>query len=193
MRFRATELAGAMLVGIEPQTDARGFFARTWCAREFAAQGLPAQFVQASLSRNTRRGTVRGLHLQLPPSQEGKLVSCLAGAIYDVIVDLRPESPTFLRHIGFELSADTHEALYIPPLLAHGFQTLADDTEVLYQMSDYFAPALAFGVRWNDPAFAIAWPIATASAILPRDAECADFDAAAWRRRVEAARGGVAG
>jgi dTDP-4-dehydrorhamnose 3,5-epimerase len=189
MRFLPTPLAGAKVVGIEPQADARGFFARTWCAREFAAEGLPEQFVQASISRNTRRGTVRGLHLQLPPSREGKLVSCIAGAIHDVIVDLRPESPTFLRHHAIELSAETHQALYIPPLVAHGFQTLADDTEVLYLMSDYFAPQLGCGVRWNDPAFAIAWPMATASSIAARDAEYPDFDAAAWRRRIAAARG----
>jgi dTDP-4-dehydrorhamnose 3,5-epimerase len=188
MRFVPTGLAGAMVVGIEPLSDARGFFARTWCAREFSAQGLPAQFVQASISRNTRRGTVRGLHLQLPPSQEGKLVSCIAGAIHDVIVDLRPESPTFLRHFGVELSADTHQALYIPPLLAHGFQTLADHTEVLYLMTDYFTSELACGVRWNDPAFAIKWPMTSASAILPRDADYPDFDATAWRRRIAAAR-----
>ncbi|HLY53889.1 MAG TPA: dTDP-4-dehydrorhamnose 3,5-epimerase family protein [Steroidobacteraceae bacterium] len=189
MQFLPTRLAGAVVVRIEPQADARGFFARAWCAREFAAHGMPAQFVQASISRNTRRGTVRGLHLQLPPSQEGKLVSCIAGSIHDVIVDLRPDSPTFLGHFGLELSAATHQALYIPPLVAHGFQTLADDTEVLYLMTDYFAPELGFGVRWNDPAFAISWPMASASAILPRDAGYPDFDAAAWRGRLAAARG----
>jgi len=190
MRFLPTPLAGATVLGIEPQVDARGFFARTWCAREFAAQGLPVQFVQTSISRNNRRGTVRGLHLQLPPSQEGKLVSCISGAVHDVIVDLRPESPTFLGHFAIELSADTHQALYIPPLLAHGFQTLRDDTEVLYLMTDYFAPELAWGVRWNDPAFAIGWPMTPPSAILSRDADYPDFDTAAWRRRIAAADGG---
>lgn len=185
MRFHETGIAGAVMVSIEPHADARGYFARTWCAREFAAHGLPARFVQASLSRNTRRGTLRGLHLQLPPSEEGKLVSCITGAIHDVVVDLRPGSPTFLRHFGVELSAERHDALYIPPGLAHGFQTLADGTEVLYQMTDYFAPELAFGVRWSDPAFAIAWPIATPTAILERDAGYDDFDVSAYRRRLE--------
>jgi dTDP-4-dehydrorhamnose 3,5-epimerase len=192
LRFSETGLGGALRVSIEPQSDARGFFARTWCAREFAARGLAAQFVQASLSRNSRRGTVRGLHLQLPPSVEGKLVSCLAGAIYDVIVDLRPESATFLKHFGLELSAASHEALYIPSGFAHGFQTLADGAEVFYQMTDYFAPALACGVRWNDPAFAIHWPQPVASVISPRDAAYPDFDAAEWRRRVAAARAAAA-
>jgi dTDP-4-dehydrorhamnose 3,5-epimerase len=193
MQFRPTRIAGAMVVGIEPHSDARGFFARTWCAREFAAQGLPAQFVQASISRNTRLGTVRGLHLQLPPSQEGKLVSCIAGAMHDVIVDLRPDSATFLGHVAIELNAATHEALYIPPLVAHGFQTLADDTEVLYLMTDYFAPQLGWGVRWNDPAFAIDWPMASVSVIAPRDAGYPDFDADAWRDRLGAAHGNEAG
>ena len=187
MRFQPTALAGAVLVGIEPQADARGFFARTWCAREFAAHGLPVQFVQSSISYSVRRGTLRGMHVQLPPSQEGKLVSCLAGAIHDVIVDLRPDSPTFLRHFGVELSAASHEALYIPPLMAHGFQTLADDAEVLYLMTDYFAPQLSCGARWNDPAFAIAWPLEAPSAMLPRDAAYPDFDPAAWRRRIAGA------
>jgi len=188
LRYRETGLTGAVLVGIEPRADERGFFARTWCAREFAAQGLPAQFVQASLSRNTLRGTVRGLHLQLPPSAEEKLVSCIGGAVYDVIVDLRPESPTFLRHTGLELSAESHEALYIPRGFAHGFQTLVDGTEVFYQMTDYFAPELAYGVRWNDPAFAISWPLPTASVISPRDAGYPDFDAGEYRRRLAATR-----
>lgn len=186
MRFSDTGIAGAVLVDLEPHADARGYFARTWCAREFAAHGLPAQFVQASLSRNTHRATVRGLHLQLPPSREGKLVSCIAGAIYDVLVDLRPDSPSFLRHFGVELTADSHRGLYIPPLCAHGFQTLVDGAEVLYQMTDYFAPELGFGARWDDPAFGIRWPIATAGAIAARDAGYPDFDAAAYRERLGA-------
>lgn len=188
MRFRPAGIEGARVISLEPHGDERGFFARTWCAREFAAEGLPAGFVQSSISRNTRRGTVRGMHLQLPPSRESKLVSCIAGALHDVIIDLRPESPTFLRHFAVELSAANHEALLIPPLVAHGFQTLADETEVLYLMTDYFAPQLAFGVRWDDPAFAIAWPVSPPCAILPRDAGYPDFDAAAWQRRVGTAR-----
>jgi dTDP-4-dehydrorhamnose 3,5-epimerase len=193
VRFTATALAGAVLVDIEPHSDERGFFARTFCAREFAAAGLPAQFVQMSVSHNTRRGTLRGLHLQQPPSQEGKLVSCRSGAILDVVVDLRPGSPTFLGHFAVELTAASQRALYIPPLLAHGFQTLADDTEVLYLMSDFFDPGLACGLRWNDPALAIRWPIAPPTVIVARDAAYPDFDVAAWRARIGAGRGAGSG
>ena len=159
MKFRETPLSGAFVVDIEPHLDERGFFARTWCSQEFAAQGLEHALVQVSISRNARRGTVRGMHLQLPPSRESKLVRCTRGSIYDVIIDLRPESPTYLRHFALELQAQASNALYIPPLVAHGFQTLADDTEVLYQMTDTHAPELVYGVRWNDPAFAIGWPL----------------------------------
>lgn len=191
MRFDPTPLSGAFIVEIEPYPDVRGFFARTWCSREFAGQGLPPQIVQTSISHNTRRGTVRGMHLQLPPSTEGKLVSCLRGAIYDAIVDLRPDSPTYQRHFGIKLTAAKHDALYIPPLMAHGFQTLAEGTEVLYQMTDYFNSELAFGVRWNDPAFAVRWPIEDAAVILARDDAYPDFDAAQYERRLQAARSSV--
>lgn len=188
MKFRATPLAGAFTVAIEPQADRRGYFARTWCSREFAAHGLPAQIVQTSVSRNLRRGTLRGMHLQLPPSQEGKLVSCLRGAIHDVIIDMRPQSPTYLQHFALELTAETHDALYVPPLMAHGFQTLEDGVEVLYQMSDFFAAELAFGMRWNDPAFKIRWPIGEDIVILPRDATYPDFLNRQYEQCLEAAR-----
>ncbi|MBS0366457.1 MAG: dTDP-4-dehydrorhamnose 3,5-epimerase family protein [Proteobacteria bacterium] len=187
MQFRDTPLAGALLVELTPHSDARGFFARTWCAREFAGRGLPGQLVQSSLSHNRRRGTVRGMHLQLPPSQEAKLITCVQGAILDVIVDLRPQSPTFLRHFAVQLDAATCTSLFVPPLMAHGFQTLVDDSRVQYQMSDYHAPQLACGWRWNDPAFAIRWPLTDAVVILPRDATYADFDEAAWRQRLAGA------
>ncbi len=180
MRFVATPLAGAFVVEIEAQADTRGFFARMWCADEFAAHGLQNACVQTSISRNERRGTVRGMHVQLPPSQEAKLVRAMRGALYDVIIDLRPGSPTYLQHFGVELSAQSHNALYIPAAFAHGFQTLADETEVHYQMSDYYAPELAYGIRWTDPAFGIAWPQAQAGAIHPRDAQYPDFDRAAY-------------
>jgi dTDP-4-dehydrorhamnose 3,5-epimerase len=186
VRFSETPLEGASLVEIEPHEDLRGFFTRTWCAREFAQPGLPSQLVQASLSLNLRRGTVRGMHLQLPPSREGKLVSCIRGRIYDVIVDLRPQSPTYLQHFGVELSAATHAALYIPPTVLHGFQTLDDDTEVFYQMTDFHAEQLAFGGRWNDPAFRIRWPIERDIVILPRDAAYPDFDRESYERHVRA-------
>jgi dTDP-4-dehydrorhamnose 3,5-epimerase len=188
VKFRATTLPGAFVVDIEPHEDLRGYFARSWCSREFAAHGLPPQIVQTNISRNMRRGTVRGMHLQLPPSREGKLVSCLRGAICDVIIDLRPHSPTYLRHFGVELTAAAHDALYVPPLVAHGFQTLADETEVLYQMTDYFSGELAYGVRWNDATFGIRWPIQDGIVILPRDADFPDFEPAAYEGRVNAAR-----
>jgi dTDP-4-dehydrorhamnose 3,5-epimerase len=189
VKFRATPLAGAFIVAIEPQADMRGYFARTWCSREFAAQGLPAQIVQTSVSRNLRRGTVRGMHMQLPPSREGKLVSCLRGAIHDVIIDMRPQSPTYLRHFAIDLNDETHDALYVPPLLAHGFQTLEDGTELLYQMSDFFAAELTFGVRWNDPAFRIRWPIDEGIVILPRDATYPDFLNRQYEQCLESAHG----
>ena len=174
---------------IEPHRDHRGYFARTWCAREFATHDLPAQFVQASLSHNAKRGTVRGMHMQLPPSREGKLVRCMRGRIYDVIVDLRPRSPTYLQHFGIELTAERQNALYIPPWMLHGFQTLEDDTDVFYQMSDFYAPELAFGARWNDPAFGIRWPIEQGVVMAERDASYADFDRAAYEGRAATAIG----
>lgn len=186
MRFHPTPIAGAFLVGIDPQSDERGLFARTWCSREFSSRGLPDAIVQTSISHNVRRGTVRGMHLQLPPSQEAKLVSCVRGRIYDVIVDLRPDSPSYLRHFGAELAAETHDALFIPTLVAHGFQTLDDGTEVLYQMTDYFAPELGFGFRWNDPAFEIRWPM-DEIVILTRDRGYPDFDARSFERHLQAA------
>lgn len=176
MRFRETSLPGAYVIEIEANADERGFFARTWCTREFAAHGLPATMLQTSISHNLRRGTVRGVHLQLPPSREGKLVRCTQGAIYDAIVDLRRGSNTFLRHFAIELRADQHNALYIPPSFAHGFQTLVDGTEVLYQMTDFYESRLQFGARWDDPAFGIEWPIRTGCTIIERDATCPDFN-----------------
>jgi dTDP-4-dehydrorhamnose 3,5-epimerase len=184
VRFSESPLAGAYVVEIEAHEDSRGLFARTWCQREFAAHGLPVEVAQESISFNRQRGTVRGMHLQLPPSREAKLVRCTRGAIYDVIVDLRPGSPTFLQHFGIELSEHNHVALHIPPLMAHGFQTLRDETEVLYQMTDFHAPELAFGLRWNDPALAIRWPLTQGVVILPRDTNYPDFDSTAFRERV---------
>jgi dTDP-4-dehydrorhamnose 3,5-epimerase len=160
MRFEPTPLAGAVVVELERRADARGFFARTFCRDEFVAAGLPAEFVQASVSYNTRRGTLRGMHFQAAPREEPKLVRCTQGAIHDVIIDLRRDSPTHRKWFAVELSAENHRALYVPPGFAHGFQTLVDDCEILYQMAERYATELARGVRWNDPAFAIAWPIA---------------------------------
>ena len=188
MRFSETSLPGAFVVEIEPHQDHRGYFARTWCAREFGERaGLPTRFVQASLSHNDRRGTLRGMHMQLPPSREGKLVSCTRGRIYDVVVDLRPWSPAYLKHYGVELSAVAHEALYIPPMMLHGFLTLEDDTDVYYQMTDFHAPHLAFGARWNDRAFGIRWPIESNLTMAERDGTYHDFDGPAYEERVRAA------
>jgi dTDP-4-dehydrorhamnose 3,5-epimerase len=158
MKFTETPLAGAYVVEVERREDDRGFFGRTFCEREFAALGLISRFVQCNVSYNRRRGTVRGMHYQADPYPEIKLVRCTTGAIVDAIVDLRPESPTHRRWFSVELSAENHRALYIPAGMAHGFQTLADDVEVLYMMSEYYHGDLARGVRWNDPAFDLAWP-----------------------------------
>lgn len=182
MRFEQAPLAGAYVIEIEPHRDVRGYFTRLWCTREFEEHGLPSRLVQASLSRNHKRGTVRGMHMQLPPSREGKIVQCMRGRIYDVIVDLRPGSPTFLQHFGLELTADEHNALYIPPWMLHGFQTLEDECEVFYQMTDFHANELAFGARWNDPAFAIRWPLDSALTLNERDAGYPDFDAEGYER-----------
>ncbi len=171
---------------IEPHRDHRGFFARSWCAREFAAHGLPDSFVQMNLSRNLSRGILRGMHMQLPPSREGKLVRCTQGRIFDVIIDLRPGSVTYLQHFGVELAADTHNALFVPPGMLHGFQTLERDTDVSYLMTDFHAPELAFGARWNDVAFNIIWPLADEPVMTERDATYPDFDRRNYEDRIRA-------
>lgn len=159
MLFRPLGLAGAFLVEAEPRADVRGLFARTFCQDEFQTHGLYGSFVQCNTSYNVRRGTLRGLHFQEHPHDEIKLVRCSRGAILDVIVDLRPDSATFCRWEAVELTADNRRALYVPAGFAHGFQTLCDDAEVFYQMSEFYVPELARGVRWDDPAFDIHWPI----------------------------------
>lgn len=176
MIFTETALRGAFVIEPEPLADDRGFFARVWCAREFAAHGLETRIAQCSISLNTRRGTLRGMHYQERPYAEVKLVRCTRGAAFDVIIDLRPDSPTFLQHAAVELTADNRRMLYIPQGCAHGFQTLADDTEVLYQMSEFYAPSAGRGVRWNDPAFGIRWPIGD-PILLERDRRYPDFRA----------------
>lgn len=158
MNFIPTPLAGVWLIESQRQEDERGWFARTFCEHEFAAHGLPQSFSQCSTSFNRRRGTLRGMHYQVAPHAEAKLVRCTRGAIFDVAVDLRPDSLTFRKWFAAELTAENGRALYIPEGCAHGFQTLADDTEILYQIAGEFQPASARGVRWNDPAFGIEWP-----------------------------------
>ncbi len=160
MRFTRLDIPDVWLVQPECRTDARGHFARTFCAAEFAAHGLPAAFAQCNLSFNRHRGTLRGLHWQDDPYQEGKLVRCTRGAIFDVAVDLRPGSPTRGRWVSATLSAESADALYIPPGFAHGFQAMAGDTEVFYQMTEPYRDGMARGLRWDDPALAIAWPLA---------------------------------
>jgi dTDP-4-dehydrorhamnose 3,5-epimerase len=176
MIFTATPVPGAVVVESEGRADQRGFFARTFCAREFSAHGLDSRVVQCNVSFNRRRGTLRGLHFQRPPHAEAKLVRCTAGALYDVIVDLRPESASFCQYFALELSARNRKMLYVPEGCAHGFQTLADDTEATYQMSEFYSAEDASGVRWNDPAFAIAWPLPV-TAISERDRQYPDFRA----------------
>jgi dTDP-4-dehydrorhamnose 3,5-epimerase len=175
MRFTETDLPGAFVVDLQPHVDARGFFARAYCVDEFAQHGIAPVNAQCNLSHNSQRGTLRGMHWRALPSPEAKLVRVVRGAIYDVIVDLRPGSPTYLRHIGVELTADNRRALYVPELFAHGFQTLADDTEVFYQMSELYQPGFDRGARWDDPAFSIAWPIAD-PIMNERDRSYPDFD-----------------
>ena len=156
--FTPTALDGVWLLDLERRSDPRGHFARTFCTQEFAAHGLDCEVVQCNLSYNERRGTLRGMHWQADPYPEGKLVRCTRGAIFDVAVDLRP-SPTQHRWVGYELSAANGRSLYIPPGFAHGFQTLTEGAEVLYQMTESYRPELARGARWDDPAFAITWPL----------------------------------
>lgn len=158
MIFTPTDIEGVVVVTPEPRADARGFFARTFCAREFGAAGLRPLVAQANVSFNHAAGTLRGLHFQLPPAAEAKLVRCTRGRVYDVAVDLRPSSPTYLRHVGVVLDADERNALYVPEGCAHGYLTLTDAVEVAYQVSEFYAPGVESGLRWDDPALGIAWP-----------------------------------
>jgi dTDP-4-dehydrorhamnose 3,5-epimerase len=177
MRFTETAVAGALVVEPDRIEDERGFFARTFSTDEFAARGLDSRVDQCSTSFNTRAGTLRGLHYQQAPHEEVKLVRCTRGAVYDVTVDLRADSPTYLRWAGVELSADNGRALFVPEGCAHGFQTLVDASEVLYQISTPWVPTAARGVRWDDPAFGIDWPPEPphGRTMSARDAEYPDF------------------
>jgi dTDP-4-dehydrorhamnose 3,5-epimerase len=174
MIFKETELPGAFVVELEEHTDERGFFARSWCAREFAEHGLDTELAQANVSFNRLAGTLRGMHWQAPPHAEGKLVRVTAGAIWDVAIDLRPDSPTYTSYAGVRLDARNRTALWVPKRFAHGFLTLEDDTEVLYQMSAFYVPEAARGLRWDDPAIAVQWP-AEIRVISERDATYPDF------------------
>lgn len=159
MKFTPTAVEGAVIVDLEPRSDARGSFSRIFDVDEFAAHGLDVQVVQANLSTNHRAGTLRGLHRQVPPHAEGKLVRCIAGAVVDVALDVRPGSPSYGQHVMVELTAENRRALFVPAYVAHGYQTLTDDTAVTYQVSGPYAPGGEEGYRYDDPAFGIAWPL----------------------------------
>ena len=174
MIITATDLPGACFVDIEALEDERGFFARSWCRDTFARHGLETELVQCNLSGNRRKGTLRGMHYQQDPHAEVKLVRCVRGSIYDVIVDIRPDSPTYCRWLGVELNESNRRGLYIPRGMAHGFLTLSDDTEVFYQMSSHYVPESAAGIRWDDPAIGIDWPDVP-RCMSERDRQFADF------------------
>ncbi len=159
MIFTETKLKGAFILEVKKIEDERGFFGRSWCKKELEDHGLNANVVQANVSYNKVKGTLRGMHFQKPPYQETKLVRCTRGAIYDVIIDLRPDSPTYRQYIGVELTEDNYRMLFVPGDFAHGFITLQDKTEVTYQVTQYYTPGAEGGIRWNDPAFNIRWPI----------------------------------
>ena len=158
MKFTETKLKGAYIIELEEKPDHRGFFARTFCAKEFEEHGLKPVVAQCNLSYNHKKGTMRGMHYQISPAAETKLVRCTGGAIYDVIIDMRPESPTYLSHFGVELTQDNRKALYVPEMFAHGYQALIDGAEVVYQVGEFYTPGYERGLRYNDPFFNIQWP-----------------------------------
>ncbi len=174
MIFQETKLQGVFEITIEPKADERGFFARTWCQQEFETHGLSPRLSQCSISFNNKRGTLRGMHYQAAPYPEAKLVRCTKGSLCDVVVDLRPQSPTFKQWIGITLTAEKRNMMYVAEGCAHGFITLEDETEIFYQISEFFKPELSRGVRWNDPVFCIDWPEAV-TVISERDRTYPDF------------------
>ncbi len=174
MIFHETLLPGAWLIDVEPRQDERGLFARGFCVREFQAHGLESQVVQANLSQNVKRGTLRGLHYQRAPFGEVKLVRCIQGAVHDVIVDIRRDSPTYLRWFGVDLTRDSRRMIYVPEGFAHGYQALTDDSEVLYLVTQFYTPDHEAGIRWNDPSIGIRWPIPD-PILSPKDAAHPDF------------------
>lgn len=175
MKFTETQLKGAYIIEPEMLTDERGFFARSWCQKEFTERGLNPNLVQCNISFNLKKGTLRGMHYQTKPYEEAKLVRCTMGAIHDVIIDLRPESPTFKQWVAVELTAENRKMLYIPEWIAHGFQTLVDNTEVFYQMSEFYHSESATGLRWDDPIFGIVWPQTSQIIISEKDKSYPNF------------------
>jgi dTDP-4-dehydrorhamnose 3,5-epimerase len=174
MKFTETKLKGAFVVEIEKLSDDRGFFARSWCQKEFEAHGLSSEVVQANVSYNRKKGTIRGMHYQIAPYQECKLVRCTRGAIYDVIIDLRLNSPTYRQWTGVELTADNYTMFFVPEDFAHGFQTLTDETEITYQVSQFYTPGSEKGIRFDDPTFDILWPLEV-TVISDKDRTWPDF------------------
>jgi len=186
MVFSELAIAGAWVIEVERHSDERGFFARTWCREEFVARGIAPDCVQASVSFNRYAGTIRGMHFSLPPAREGKLVRCSLGRIHDVMLDLRPRSRSFGDHVAVVLDHVRHNAVYVPPGVAHGFQTLDDESEVYYMMTEAYQPDLAVGVRYSDPFFHIEWPLPV-SVISERDRTYPDFDLEAHNRLLDRA------
>lgn len=175
MLFIETKLKGAFVIELEKYSDDRGFFSRAWCQKEFKEQGINSQFVQANIGFSKNSGTIRGIHYQIAPFEEAKLVRCIRGAIFDVVLDLRPESPSFKQWFGVELSDENRKMLYVPEGCAHGYQTLVDNTEVFYQVSHVYSPECERGIRWNDPEFDIEWPIDEYPVISEKDQNWSDF------------------
>ena len=175
MIFTETRLKGAFIIDIERREDNRGFFARAFCQNEFSAHGLKPTIAQANIAFNKSKGTLRGMHFQFPPAAETKLVRCTRGAIVDIIVDLRPESPTYLEHVAVELTADNHRALYVPERFAHGYQVLEDRTETSYQVGEFYTPGVEGGLHYADPRLGLTWPLPVAE-ISPKDAEWGYLD-----------------
>jgi len=175
MKFTETKLKGAFIVELEKLSDDRGFFARSWCEKEFEARGLNSRVVQTNVSFNRKKATLRGLHYQIAPHQESKLIRCTRGAIYDVIIDLRPASPTYKQWMGVELTADNYRLFFVPEDFAHGFITLADNTEITYQVSQLYTPGSEKGIRFDDPAFNIQWPLEV-KVISDKDRTWPDFE-----------------
>ncbi|MFV9690027.1 MAG: dTDP-4-dehydrorhamnose 3,5-epimerase [Desulfobacteria bacterium] len=175
MIFKETKLQGVFIIEIEKRQDERGFFARAWCKKEFEAHGLNVHLVQANLAFSQKKGTLRGMHYQMSPYEEAKLVRCIKGAIFDVAIDLRSDSPTYKEWVAVELTEDNHKTFYIPENFAHGYQTLTDSTELFYQVSQFYSPKSECGVRWNDPVFGIEWPETDNLMISEKDKNWPDY------------------
>ncbi len=175
MIFKKTRLGGVFVIETEKIQDSRGFFARSWCTNEFSTHEIMPVIRQCNISFNHKRGTLRGMHYQITPFEEEKLVRCTRGEIFDVIIDIRTDSPTYMQHLSITLNEDNHTMLYIPKGFAHGFQTMKDNTEIFYQMSEFYTPDAARGIRWNDPSFEIEWPIVKEKIMSEKDQAYPDY------------------